>query len=645
MPIIDTTALSAQSDPMPSSKSLSSALRALSLSTNQDAGVAVNRSADVVELHLPGHEELPFDQIAAFPGQDLKSLDFSQAVIESAAPVHNRVFPSARVVTRSSSPDFIPTTPLAEYRERHADHEAMAVLSSPERLAKLHRGELGNSVPFHSRSVFFSPDIDTQRRNIKRLLGIYCDNRDRNDPRFDTVLEQIKGQDRFVDFENVSHAIDNLGHFTIEQGQILDVVEYIIIGNWQRVNIVTAFLLSTLPCESNLLDVRQGDVWATGTVPRNTNTPLFQGQFTNPEVNPQPAPTQILNSPRLMQNASTSLASVRQTSLFADEQYRRPSATTRNQTQAEAPSSRPQPQPVSSHPSFTLSTAMPSTRSTPLQHPHPIYPPAPLTNAEVVRETSQVTVVDLHQPSTTIGTDMLEPARRSEMPTEQTAQESQSLQQTVTESTPLTTVKQEPTASAPSTSTLAPSASIVAPSSSTSVPSASTPAPSTSTSAPSTSTSAPSTSTPAPSTSTLTPSTSNRSALTKKLERPIGRDFKINGQVVHFVWNVSQGPNKIDRPGKPARSPPVPGDLFFHQVPTFNGNYDGSQVWIYTTDKVWDEISESYFSVTGDPIPHPTYPQYFLSLRDDQSPSYVKQETWRKNQKTQRTIRENNASG
>lgn len=56
------------------------------------------------------------------------------------------------------------------------------------------------------------------------------------------VLDEIKGHDPFIDFENVSRTINGLGPFTIEKAQVLEVIEYIIIGNWQRMNITTAFL-------------------------------------------------------------------------------------------------------------------------------------------------------------------------------------------------------------------------------------------------------------------------------------------------------------------------------------------------------------------------------------------------------------------
>lgn len=150
-----------------------------------------------------------------------------------------------------------------------------------------------------------------------------------------------------------------------------------------------------------------------------------------------------------------------------------------------------------------------------------------------------------------------------------------------------------------------------------------------------------------PSTSISVSSTSSLSdALPKKFGRLVGRDFKIKGLPVTFVWNVSHGPNKLENPGK-TRTTPVTGDLFFHKVPVFTGDYFGSQVWLYAANKVWVDITEHYFSVTGEALAHPTHSQYFLSLRDDQTPSYVKMESWKKNQKQQRTMREesdNNAN-
>lgn len=107
----------------------------------------------------------------------------------------------------------------------------------------------------------------------------------------------------------------------------------------------------------------------------------------------------------------------------------------------------------------------------------------------------------------------------------------------------------------------------------------------------------------------------------------VGQNFKFNGARVNFYFTVEAGPVLISQPEECCR-PPVPGDLYFHQIPVLKRGLDGSQVFFFCADNTWEDITKPYFTWDREVIRHPIHQDYALNCKDDFEPSYVKKETW-----------------
>ncbi|PPQ97154.1 hypothetical protein CVT26_000416 [Gymnopilus dilepis] len=141
---------------------------------------------------------------------------------------------------------------------------------------------------------------------------------------------------------------------------------------------------------------------------------------------------------------------------------------------------------------------------------------------------------------------------------------------------------------------------------------------------------------PAQSISAVSSPSSSSSRIGQRSWRNAGHvgQAKSNGELIQFYYTVANGPTKVSGPGRCCR-PPEPGDLYFHQVGRLKKCLDKCQVFFFTGERVWEDITDAYYTWDREPIDHPTYLGYVLNVLDkDLLPSYVQTNTW-KNYRTQ----------
>jgi hypothetical protein len=107
------------------------------------------------------------------------------------------------------------------------------------------------------------------------------------------------------------------------------------------------------------------------------------------------------------------------------------------------------------------------------------------------------------------------------------------------------------------------------------------------------------------------------------------RSATIGQKKVKFTWWVYEGSDEeIDSPTVTlANANITTGDLYFYRTTIRQMTPDSYQAWIFANNG-WEEITNYWQSVDGT-LRHPTDSSRILTARDDGTPSYVAESTWK----------------